>query len=288
MSSNKSFDNQIIENLKNRIKELQSDQTKNPIKRISNKKEIKKLQKELEQLKAKRSEKILIIGMAAFGAILALIIAVMSIKENAAGSNSQNDTELQIVQSVDNMATEDAETVAESVEGTETIEVTNTSNLLEEQESEDEIKKKAEEESAKIEEEAAKKKAEEEAAKIAEEEAAKRKAEEEAAKKAEEEAARKKAEEEAAAQKAAEEAATRQAAQQPDSSTVANGTEDANAKKVLEMGPTTGGTCWVPRNTDRKAKYHSNQNCSKMKDPIKTTVDTATACGYDACKKCYK
>ncbi len=117
-----------------------------------------------------------------------------------------------------------------------------------------------------------------------EEQEAVKKAEEEAAKKAEEEAA-KKAEEEAAALKAAEEAATKQVAEQPDSSTIANGTESADALAVLQMGPTTGGPCWVPRNGGKK--YHSKSSCSQMVDPIYTTVDTATACGFDACKKCH-
>lgn len=170
---------------------------------------------------------------------------------------------------------------------------------------EDEAKKAAEEEAAKKAEEEAAKKAEEEAAKkAAEEEAAKKAAEEEAAKKAAEEAealkaaeeaaaqnaveeaaAQKAAEEAAAAQKAAEEAAAQQAAQQVDSSTVANGTESASALAVLQMGPTTGSPCWVPRNGGQK--YHSNSGCSGMEDPIYTTVDTAAACGFDACKRCH-
>ena len=185
-------------------------------------------------------------------------------------------------------------TATGSDEVAKSIEASDTSNLLEEQESEEAANEKAEEEAAKkAEEEAAKKKAEEEAAKKAEEEAAKKaeeetakkKAEEEAAKKAEEEAAKKKAEEEAAAQKAAEEAAAQQAAQQPDSSTIANGTESASALAVLQMGPTTGSYCWVPRNGGQK--YHSKSTCSQMIDPIYTTEDTATACGFEACKRCH-
>ena len=154
---------------------------------------------------------------------------------------------------------------------------------------EEEAAKKAEEEAAKkaAEEVAAKKAAEEEAAKKATEEAeAQKAAEEEAAQKAAEEAAAQKAAEEAAAaQKVAEEAAAQQAVQQVDSSTVANGTESASALAVLQMGPTTGSPCWVPRNGGQK--YHSNSGCSGMDDPIYTTVDTATACGFDACKRCH-
>ncbi|MBP3803912.1 MAG: hypothetical protein J6I76_08440 [Oribacterium sp.] len=152
-----------------------------------------------------------------------------------------------------------------------------------------EVAKKAAEEEAekKAAEEAEAKKAEEAAAQKAAEEAAAQKAAEEAAaqKAAEEAAAQKAAEEAAAAQKAAEEAAAQQAAQQVDKSTVANGTESPNALAVLQMGPTTGSACWVPRNGGKK--YHSNSSCSGMDDPIYTTVDTATACGFDACKKCH-
>ncbi len=156
---------------------------------------------------------------------------------------------------------------------------------------EEEAARKAEEEAAqkKAEEEAARKKAEEEVAqKKAEEEAAKKKAEEEAARKAEEEAAQKKAEEEAA-QRAAEEAeaqkAAEEAAQQANRSTVANGTESANALAVLQMGPTTGNQCWVPRNGG--TKYHTKADCSGMEDPIHTTEDTAAACGFGPCQRCH-
>lgn len=126
--------------------------------------------------------------------------------------------------------------------------------------------------------------------KAAEDTAAQQASEEAAAQKAAEEAAAQQAAEEAAAQKAAEETAAQQAseaavAQQPDSSTVANGTESANALKVLQMGPTTGDVCWVPRNGG--TKYHTRSTCSGMDDPICTTVDTAEACGFEPCKHCH-
>lgn len=94
---------------------------------------------------------------------------------------------------------------------------------------------------------------------------------------------------ETAAQTVTEEVPAQQAAPQPapqvNSSTTANGTESANALKVLQMGPTTGNPCWVPRNGGQK--YHTDSSCSGMIDPIYTTVDTATACGFDACKRCH-
>lgn len=123
------------------------------------------------------------------------------------------------------------------------------------------------------------------AQKKADDEAAKKAAEEAATKKAAEEAAAQKEAEEAAAQKAAQEAAAAQTVPQVNSSTVANGTESANALAVLQMGPTTGSPCWVPRNGGQK--YHSKSSCSGMEDPIYTTVDTATQCGFDACKRCH-
>ena len=234
--------------------------------------------------------------LVAIGSVVGLLalFTFPSASNNDETRSTQVDTTSVVNETSRALPVEDRAT-PDSEEGVKTVEESNTLKLLDEQESEetakkaeeDAAKKKAEEEAAKkkAEEEAAKKKAEEEAAKKkAEEEAAKKKAEEESAKKAEEEAARKKAEEEAAAQKAAEEA-TRQAEQQPDSSTIANGTESPDALAVLQMGPTTGSPCWVPRNGG--TKYHSKSSCSQMIDPIYTTVDTATACGFEACKRCH-
>lgn len=276
MSSKKTFDNQEIEILKHRIEELQSEQTKNPITKIRNKKEIKKLQKEMELLKARRNQKYLTIGMIASGAVLTLIIAVMAIKENAAGSNSQNNTEEVIIQSVDSMATEEPITVVDSEESAEAIEVNDTSNLLEEPESEEEIKKKAEEE----------------AAKIAEEEAAKKKAEEEAAKKAEEEAARKKAEEEAAAQKAAEEAEIRQAEQQTRSQSGGGngGGSNFNTYDNAEQQNTT--ELWVLNTNTNRIHYPSCKDVKRIAPQNYATssasLDDLINQGYIKCGNCFK
>lgn len=49
---------------------------------------------------------------------------------------------------------------------------------------------------------------------------------------------------------------------------------DSNSVKVWI--PTNGGT-----------KYHSNPNCSKMKNPIEVTKDEAISQGFGACKRCY-
>ena len=48
---------------------------------------------------------------------------------------------------------------------------------------------------------------------------------------------------------------------------------------------TVGNLVWVPVNGG--TKYHSNPNCSKMKDPMQVSVETAEANGYEPCKRCY-
>ncbi len=106
----------------------------------------------------------------------------------------------------------------------------------------------------KVEDKAAIKKAKEEAKRKAAEE--KKKKEEAAKKKAEAEAAKKKAEEEA--QRKAEE-------------------EAAATESQEEM-------VWVP-NTG--SKYHSNPNCSNMRDPREVTISEAKSEGFTPCKKCY-
>ena len=34
-------------------------------------------------------------------------------------------------------------------------------------------------------------------------------------------------------------------------------------------------------------KYHSNPNCSNMKNPVEISLSEAQSRGYDPCKKCY-
>ena len=48
---------------------------------------------------------------------------------------------------------------------------------------------------------------------------------------------------------------------------------------------TEGELVWIP--TNGGTKYHSNQFCSSMIDPIQVSVETAVANGCDACKRCY-
>lgn len=47
-----------------------------------------------------------------------------------------------------------------------------------------------------------------------------------------------------------------------------------------------GNLVWVP--TNGGTKYHCNAACSKMKDPMQVTKETAIANGYTACKRCYR
>ncbi len=41
---------------------------------------------------------------------------------------------------------------------------------------------------------------------------------------------------------------------------------------------------WIPQSG---SKYHSNKNCSNMKNPNKVTKEYAKEHGYEPCKKCY-
>lgn len=45
-----------------------------------------------------------------------------------------------------------------------------------------------------------------------------------------------------------------------------------------------GNMVWIPQSG---SKYHSNPNCSNMKNPTQVTVEEAIARGYTPCKKCY-
>lgn len=41
---------------------------------------------------------------------------------------------------------------------------------------------------------------------------------------------------------------------------------------------------WIPRTG---SKYHSNPDCSRMRDPSHVTLSEAERRGYDPCSKCY-
>lgn len=44
-------------------------------------------------------------------------------------------------------------------------------------------------------------------------------------------------------------------------------------------------TVWIPTNGGKK--YHSQPNCSNMKNPQQTTQDKAQAAGFEACSRCH-
>ena len=60
----------------------------------------------------------------------------------------------------------------------------------------------------------------------------------------------------------------------------------SKAPEVQEPAQTTpqSQTVWVSKTGK---KYHSNPNCSNMKNPIKMTLDEAKASGRTPCKNCY-
>lgn len=107
------------------------------------------------------------------------------------------------------------------------------------------------------------------------EEAAKQKAEED---KKKEEAAKKKAEE------------TKKAEQQNQTTNKTRSSQSSTSKKSSssQSTPSTtkdiGGSVYIPKTGK---KYHSNPNCSNMKNPTKTSLSDAKSRGYTACKKCY-
>ena len=77
----------------------------------------------------------------------------------------------------------------------------------------------------------------------------------------------------AAKKKAAEEAAAAAAA-----------AAEAEAAAAATRSSGSGTMVWIPRTG---SKYHSNPNCSNMKNPSQVTLSQAQSMGYDACKKCY-
>ncbi len=64
---------------------------------------------------------------------------------------------------------------------------------------------------------------------------------------------------------------------------------NATTSSVVESSSTVtqtqnNETVWIPRTG---SKYHSNPNCSNMKDPTQVTRQEAQSRGYEPCKKCY-
>ncbi len=57
--------------------------------------------------------------------------------------------------------------------------------------------------------------------------------------------------------------------------------------KPTEVANNNGGgsMVWIPKTGH---KYHSNPNCSNMKNPSQVTINQAKDRGYTPCSKCYK
>ncbi len=65
-----------------------------------------------------------------------------------------------------------------------------------------------------------------------------------------------------------------------------NSSSGGGASVTVPSHSETGGNLvWVPVNGG--TKYHCKSSCSKMENPIQVSVETATANGYTACKRCY-
>lgn len=59
-----------------------------------------------------------------------------------------------------------------------------------------------------------------------------------------------------------------------------------SSSKAPLQGEPQGQNVWIA-SSGRGTKYHSDPDCSNMKDPIKISLSKAKAQGYTACKKCY-
>lgn len=127
------------------------------------------------------------------------------------------------------------------------------------------------------------------------EEEAKEKAEQLAKEKAEEEAkqkeAAKKAEEEAKqkeAAKKAEEEKQKKASEQKQNTTNTSSKTKSNtttSTKTTQTHNETGSMVYIPKTGK---KYHSNSNCSNMKNPRQVSITEAKRRHYEPCKKCYR
>lgn len=119
------------------------------------------------------------------------------------------------------------------------------------------------------------------------EEEAKEKAEEEAkqkeaAKKAEEEAKQKEA------AKKAEEEKQKKASEQKQNTTNTSSKTKSNtttSTKTTQTHNETNSMVYIPKTGK---KYHSNPNCSNMKNPRQVSITEAKRRHYEPCKKCYR
>ncbi|MBM6921875.1 DNA/RNA non-specific endonuclease [Phocea massiliensis] len=57
-----------------------------------------------------------------------------------------------------------------------------------------------------------------------------------------------------------------------------------NTESKLQNQTPVEDMVWIPKTG---SKYHSNPNCSNMKNPTQITIEEAENRGYEPCKKCY-
>lgn len=69
--------------------------------------------------------------------------------------------------------------------------------------------------------------------------------------------------------------------------TTAYATTSTEATTATTSEPATSADAYVWISTNGGTKYHSNPNCSGMKNPEQVTLNTAIGRGFTACKKCY-
>ena len=88
-----------------------------------------------------------------------------------------------------------------------------------------------------------------------------------------------------ARRKAAEEKKKKEAEKKKKAAAAAAKAAETGAAATTRSNTSGGGEMvWIPRTGH---KYHSNPNCSNMKNPSQVSLSQAISMGYDACKKCY-
>lgn len=112
------------------------------------------------------------------------------------------------------------------------------------------------------------------------EEAAKQKAEEEKKK----EEAKQKAEEEKKKEEAAKQKTEEAKKNEQQKQTTTSKKSTSSSQSTTSTTKDVGGTVYIPKTGK---KYHSNPNCSNMKNPRQVSLSDAKSKGYTACKKCY-
>ncbi len=294
--------NKRLDELNQKLEELDLLDTKNPISLLKKKRESKKIQKEIDKLK---SQKMMPYLIGAF-VLMTIIPTVLGIGLGGRGNNDHSEdmlvsqmTETSEMEEIDRSIVIPDETMTES-----------DNDELEKEELKKLEQKKAEQESLAQElagreslaqemaeqESLAQEKAEQE---IMEQETAEQerlaqeKAEEErlAKEKAEQERkAQERAEEERKAQEKAEQErqAQEKAQQERDSAEVnrSSGSSGGGSSVDVPDGNIAGeNMVWVPVNGGKK--YHSKSSCSKMIDPVQIPLSEAIQRGYEPCKRCH-